>query len=258
MTSRRLHGPPDKQQIHRLTTLFSLNKGMMERRANNEPEGRRQAEDDAVHSIIGHMCSDVHSGHDPSRIAGNDLGIADLMSALLGARLQGIDSYALLDRAAKAQELRGLIVGCEADADPIHVQEVRPYLYTPIRTLAALETLLDIWSDKGMRVWSCAISHSVRYLRHMSQGDDKRRSSQKAWEGTRHGRHVSTANGLMFMHLADRFEEAVKEGITIPEDALEDSLWFLGNGDREHIAYNMEYIRNTLLQIGPMHNREVW
>lgn len=260
MSTRKLHRPPDQQTIRRLTTHLRLNKEMIERTAADLPQEHEQREKDLLRTKLDILCSDAYGMDDPGRLAYDFMRLGDISSELATMRLHGFESFGLLDKAARAKGLKGLIIGFDDHSDAIHVQRWRPYLSTPIRALATLETLLDLWHDKGKAFWACGLSYCVRYLYHASIGDnpDMRLASRRAWDETRHGKYVSAARGLMYLHLADRFEEAIKEGIIIPENALEDSLWFLGKGDRDHIAHNMEYIRNTLLQAGPMHNWETW
>lgn len=217
----------------RLVSRFRMNKEMIELRANQGDNNAAGKEDDVLHSIFGLMCSNSYDRNNPAKLAQNfqDLGVK--ASELGALRLKGLDSYDLLDERSRESGLGGLIIGYESDSPPMHAQRERPYLFAPIRALAALETLLEIWGDNGLGFWSPGVDYTVDYLGYLGIGDnpDRKLAALSAWMKSQEPRLEAAAKGIFFLDCADDFEAAALRTFQTNEPALKEMLWFL-DGDR--------------------------
>jgi hypothetical protein len=222
-----------------------MNKEMIERRANQVPKGAEEQTTDIQHSLFGLFCSDVYDKGNPDKLLENHVMLGFEVSELGAIRLRGIDSFDLFEQQALANDLNGLLIGYTDESWPLHVRRERPYLFTPVRALAALETLLTLWGDEGKAFWSEGVSYCIRYLCNISANQNPTLANLTAW--TRSENPGSAAKGLLYLHTADAFEAALKEGLVLPEKVLQDSLWFLEAADFENILRDIESIRRRII-----------
>lgn len=252
-SSRRYYAPPDDLTVRRLTRWFHLNKDMYDKKANQVPPGAERANEEIHVQLFGLMCSNAYDRDDPDKVVSNFMEIGRVVSELGAMRLRGVDAYDLLEEQAKTKDLQGLLIGYKDDSWSLHVQRERPYLFAPLRALAALETLLDIWGDNGKEFWAGGLGYCVTYFYYMSIGDnpDARDANKKAWSQTRDDRYGPAAKALFYLQGADNFEDYIKGGLIVPDEVLQERLWFLHAADFVHIHRNLDRIRRRIIEGQP-------
>lgn len=209
----------------RLLTLFQMNKDMIDRRANTDNPETVERDREIAHSIFGKMCQSIYDRDNLAKLAGVFSDVGALACEDGAIHLRGIDSYDLLDERARKHGLSGLLIGYEDDSWPLHVQRQRPYLFAPIRSLAALETLLDLWGD-GKEFWSEGIGYSVSYLKHLARGvkSDHKLAQLDTWTSMQSENLDNAVIGMFYLNVADDFVSAVGNGFDF---SLTDGFWFL-------------------------------